>query len=252
MWAHFSYTSEKGLILSIIKITQKSWSWAWIIKDSMTRDATPKRFRKIFRLGINLKIITTFIINTSIYSMLAQHGPGFLQKQLLVLFCLILTTTPEAISYYYSCFRDWGVRDITGLKPALDHTNKRQQMQDLNSTVCVLKPLYVAFRTGKMTLKGCFQQDFSYWYIRIDNDISLKVLYFVGPTRISQICGLLEGNHKFKVYVENGTWGLLMIYGLTSMQLGFPNVVNKGQRCINFGLVISLLFRKRGLVNQRV
>ena len=99
----------------------------------MTRDATPKRFRKIFRLGINLKIITTFIINTSIYSMLAQHGPGFLQKQLLVLFCLILTTTPEAISYYYSCFRDWGVRDITGLKPALDHTNKRQQMQDLNS-----------------------------------------------------------------------------------------------------------------------
>ena len=43
-----------------------------------------------------------------------------------------------------------------------------------------------------------------------------------------------------------------MIYGLTSMQLGFPNVVNKGQRCINFGLVISLLFRIRGLVNQRV
>ena len=26
LWAHFSYTSEKGLILSIIKITQKSWS----------------------------------------------------------------------------------------------------------------------------------------------------------------------------------------------------------------------------------
>lgn len=204
---------------------------------------------------INLKIITTFIINTSIYSMLAQHGPGFPQKQLLVLFCLILTTTPEAISYYYSCFWDWGVRDVTGLKPALDHTNKRQQMQDLNSTVCVLKTLYVAFRTGKMTLKGCFSTGFSIlvYKDRIrNNDISLKVLYFVGPSRTSQICGLLEGNHRFKGYVENGTWVLWMICGLTSMQLGFPNVVNKGQRCINFGLVISLPFRKRGLVNQRV
>lgn len=27
-----------------------------------------------------------------------------------------------------------------------------------------------------------------------------------------------------------------MIYGLSSTQLGFPNVVNKGQSCINFGL----------------
>ena len=72
--------------------------------------------------------------------MLALHGPGFLQKHLLVLFCLILTTTSEAISYYYSHLRDWGVRNIKGLKPVLDHSNKRQQMQDLNSTVCVLKP----------------------------------------------------------------------------------------------------------------
>lgn len=101
-----------------------------------------------------------------------------------------------------------GVRDVTGLKPALDHTNKRQQMQDLNSTVCVLKTLYVAFRTGKMTLKGCFSTGFSIlvYKDRIrNNDISLKVLYFVGPSRISQICGLLEGNHRFKGYVENGT-----------------------------------------------
>lgn len=236
IWAQFSYTSEKGLILSIIKITQKSWSWAWIIKDSMIRDATPKWFRKIFRLWKNL-IITTFIINTSIYSMLAQHGPGFLQKQLLVLFCLILTTTPEAISYYYSCFWDWGVRDIKGLKPALGHTDKRQQMQDLNSTVCVLKLLYVAFRTRKMALKGCFSTGFFIlvYKDRIrNNDISLKVLYFAGPTRISQICGLLEGNHKFKVYVENGTWGLWMIYGLSSMQLGVSKCGQQGAKLHKF------------------
>lgn len=59
-----------------------------------------------------------------------------------------------------------------------------------------------------MTLKGCFSTGFFIvvYKDRIrNNDISLKVLYFAGPTRISQICGLLEGNYKFNVYVENGT-----------------------------------------------
>ena len=65
--------------------------------------------------------------------MLALHGPGFLQKHLLVLFCLILTTTSEAISYYYSHLRDWGVRNIKGLKPVLDHSKAADARFELYS-----------------------------------------------------------------------------------------------------------------------